>query len=145
MANSNAGLYGKVISEFSLHSLNRRAFDAFFQLCCHHSIGYLRYLKSRGFQLPLDYKVGRDPIPDLAFDILGFFLSSPKEQLFAVIFDCVKRTEIADPRQVDPGTLYHTFAACLLGFIRKWVQTNGAGKPTNRPSEATIQGFSERP
>ena len=98
---------------------SRARFDAFFGLCYRHVLGYLGCLKTRGYQMPLEPKADRNPLADLAIDILGSLLQSTKEQPFTIIFDHYHRIGIVDFRQADPVILYDHFRSLLGGFVRQ--------------------------
>jgi len=110
---------GRVVQAFLLNPLNRKVFDSFFETCYSYTMGYLRYLKAKGFQLPLEHRVDGDPFGDLAVDLLGAFLHSTKEKPFPIIFDYFKKVGIADPDPVDPDNIYYHFTVLLRGHIRQ--------------------------
>jgi len=119
MTSSISDSYGRILQAFLLNPLNRRAFDSFFKTCYSHTVGYLRYLKAKGFQLPLEHKADGDPFGDLAIDLLGTFLRSAKENPFPIVFDYFNKAGISDPDQADPDELHHHFTVLLRGHIRR--------------------------
>ncbi|MEW5995414.1 MAG: hypothetical protein AB1744_13610, partial [Candidatus Zixiibacteriota bacterium] len=110
---------GGLIAAFLKHPLNRRLFDRFFRLCCDETAGYLRYLRARGFRLPLDLSSDTDGLQNLAIDLLGTFLASPGGRPFPILMDYFKKTVRSELTQPDPAQLYHRFRALLHGHIRQ--------------------------
>lgn len=92
-------------------------FDPFFQVCYRHAIGYLRYLKSRGYRLPLDHRTDKDPLTDLAIDVLGTFLQSKKGKPFFLIFDFFTRRKIRISAEADKEMLLDHLLILLRGHI----------------------------
>ena len=64
-----------IIREFLIQPHNRRIFNDFYKFCYNYTKGYLHYLKRKNYQFPYDERTDKDPIDDLAIDILGFFLA----------------------------------------------------------------------
>lgn len=107
------------VQEFLKYPLDRLNFDQFFKTCYHTAVGYLRYLKARGFQLPTTVADVHKDISDLAIDILGGFLQSKKDRPFFIIYDFFKRKGMADFDCIDQDKLYRQFSILLRGYIRK--------------------------
>lgn len=109
---------GDVIRTFLLSPTERPAFDTFFHLCYRRTLGYIRCLKARGFQLPIDDRTDRDPLSDLVYDILGSLLRSDAERPFVEVLDYFRRHEI-DPAAASNEELEHHISVLLHGFTRK--------------------------
>jgi len=82
-------------------------------------MGYLRYLKVKGFQLPLEHRADGDPFGDLAIDLLGTFLQSTKDKPFPIVFDYFKKAGVSDSDKADLDELHHHFTVLLRGHIRQ--------------------------
>ena len=108
-----------ILQDFLKNPASRKYFDPFFSLCYRQTLGYLRYLKARGYQLPLDSISPERAFEDLAIDILGGFLQSQKNKPFHIIFDYYEREEIADFPTSDTEQLLDLFPILLRGFIKK--------------------------
>jgi hypothetical protein len=119
MTSSISDSCGCIVKAFLLNPFNRKAFNNFFKTCYSHTMGYLRYLKVRGFQLPLDHIADGDPFGDLTIDLLGAFLHSTKENPFPIVFDYFNKVGVSDPDQADPDDIYHHFTVLLRGHIRQ--------------------------
>jgi len=119
MTSSISDSCGRIVRAFLISPLNRKTFDSFFKTCYSHTLGYLRYLKAKGFQLPLEHRSDGDPFGDLAIDLLGTFLRSTKDKPFPIVFDYFKKVGISDPDQADPDDIYHHFTLLLRGHIRQ--------------------------
>lgn len=110
---------GRIIRDFLALPLNRTKFDAFFALCYSHTLGYLRYLQQQGYRLPVDQRTDKDPLTDLAIDLLGYFLARENGGPSKVLIDFYRRQGIDNPTQGDPAELYDPFTVLLRGFVRK--------------------------
>jgi len=119
MTNFTRDSCGHIIKAFLLSPLNRKAFDSFFGICYQSTVGYLRYLKAKGFQLPHELKAEGNPFGDLAIDLLGTFLHSNRDRPFPVIFGYFNKLGYAQPREADPDDLLHCFTVLLRGHIRQ--------------------------
>ncbi len=106
-----------------LHFLNdchsRKEFNAFYELCYRSTIGYLHFLRNKGYQLPLALATDRNPVVDLSLDILGSFLRSAKNKPFYLIFDYFHQIGITDFQNAEPDELYEKFTPLLFRFIRQ--------------------------
>lgn len=119
MTSSISDSCGRIVRAFLVSPLNRKTFDSFFKTCYSHTVGYLRYLKAKGFQLPLEHRSDGDPFGNLAIDLLGIFLHSTKEKPFPIVFDYFNKVGVSDPNQADPDDIYHHFTVLLRGHIRR--------------------------
>ena len=119
MTSSSSDSHGHIVQAFLLNPLNRKTFDSFFKTCYSHTVGYLRYLKAKGFLLPLEHKTDGNPMADLAIDILGTFLHSTKENPFPVVFDYFNKLDLIEADDVNVDDLYHYFSVLLRGHIRQ--------------------------
>ncbi|RKX23866.1 MAG: hypothetical protein DRP47_12205 [Candidatus Zixiibacteriota bacterium] len=111
--------HGNIVKDFLIKPLNRKYFDNFYRMCYVHTVGFLRYLKIKGYQIPAEQQPDKHPFADLAIDILGTFLQSTKEQPYWVVFDYFSRKGIDDISNTDDEELYHQFRILLQGYVRK--------------------------
>ena len=109
----------EVVKRFLEEPRSRERFDAFFKLCYRHVLGFLGYLKARGFPLPIEQKSDGDPLSDLAIDILGPFLQSSGNRPCVLVFDFFRRQGITDLKSADSAELYDLFRSLLFGFTRQ--------------------------
>jgi hypothetical protein len=109
----------EVLKRFLEEPRSGERFDAFFELCYRHVLGFLRYFRARGFLLPIEQKSDGDRFSDLAFDILGPFLKSPGNRPYVLVFDFFRRQGITDFNCADSVKLYDLFRSLLFGFTRQ--------------------------
>ncbi len=109
----------EVVKRFLEEPRSRERFDAFFELCYRHILGFLGYLRARGFLLPIEQKSDRDPLSDLAIDVLGPFLQSSGNRPCVLVFDFFHRRGITDFKSADSVKLYDLFRSLLFGFTRQ--------------------------
>lgn len=79
---------------------------------------YLRYLRSSGWRLPEDQMQQEHALADIAYDTLGPFLASNKNQLYFVIFDYFDRHGLSKSN-ATLDTIAEHFRILLRGFVRK--------------------------
>ena len=108
-----------IIKEFLIQPHNRRKFNDFYKFCYNFTNGYLHFLKRINYQLPYDDRTDKDPIEDLAIDILGFFLAHKKDKPFYIIYNYFSQHGINDFQPQSPEILNDMFAVLLKGFIKK--------------------------
>jgi len=124
-----------IIREFLIQPHNRRIFNDFYKFCYNYTKGYLHYLKRKNYQFPYDERTDKDPIDDLAIDILGFFLANKKNKQFHliyehflarknnkpfhVIYDYFSQHGINNFQSQSPEKLNDMFVVLLKGFIKK--------------------------
>jgi len=60
---------GDVIRIFLSNPLDRGTFKAFYTLCVRQTVGYLRFLQSQGWSLPIEKHDQENPLTDVAIDI----------------------------------------------------------------------------
>jgi hypothetical protein len=106
-----------IVQRFLANPYSRDRFNAFYELCYRLTLGFLGYLRVRGYQLPAEPVSDRNPLSDLAIDVLGPFLMSTRNQPYAVIFDYFRKQGITDFQQTDSAKLYNLFKSLLFGFI----------------------------
>ncbi len=94
-------------------------FRNFFEVCYRLTLGYLRYLQRRGIRLPTDQLAGKQPLNDLALDILGPFLRSTSQQPCVVIFEYFKEQGSAGFAHAEEDELYDLFKTLLFGYIKQ--------------------------
>ncbi len=110
--------HGATIRAFLANPLNKNIFLSFFRMTYSRSVVYLRYLKSKGFQLPLDQYAGQDPVADLAIDVLGSILrGSQTDPPYPEVFSFLEKAGVTDQAAVKPATLVafseHSFGSRL--------------------------------
>jgi hypothetical protein len=108
----------KIIRYFLKNPHKKIYFNAFFKICFQHTVGYLRYLKTRGFPIEIHDADEFKSLSDISYDVLGIFLKSKKDKPFFRIFDYYKRHNI-DFSETDGTELYNHFTILLRGFIRR--------------------------
>lgn len=107
------------LHEFLRYPHSRKRQDAFVRMCVRLTIGYLRYLKPKGWTLPLSQQVGGDPIHDLAIDIVGSFLATEHGEPYGKLFNYYRKRGITDFHKPDPTDLWNAFRPLLFHFIRQ--------------------------
>ena len=110
---------GEIIRLFLEDPRSRKQFDPFFKLCYRHVIGYLRYLKVKGYRLPEEMVSAQNPLSDLTIDILGPFLRSARNRPFFLIFDFFQHQGTSDFKHTDTTQLYDLFKSMLFRFTRQ--------------------------
>ncbi len=109
----------QIVQRFLANPRSRDRFDAFYELCYRLTLGFLGYLRVRGHQLPVEPISDRNPLSDLAIDVLGPFLMSTRNQPFAVIFDYYRKRGITDFEHADRNEIFDSFKSLLFGFVRQ--------------------------
>ncbi len=94
-------------------------FRDFFEVCYRLTLGYLHYIQRRGIRLPTDTLAGKQPLNDLALDVLGPFLRSTNQQSFVVIFEYFRNNGIKDFAKADANELYDLFKTLLFGYVKQ--------------------------
>ena len=107
------------IQVFLGNPLIRKNFDPFFQICLGECISYLRCLGARGYRLPEKLTDSKNPLGELALDLLGELFVSKPNRPFYVIFEFYNRHRITDFDNADPQVLHDMFLMLLKGYIRK--------------------------
>lgn len=123
-----------IIKEFLVQPHSRTKFNTFYKFCYNFTKGYLHFLKRINYQLPYDDRTDKDPIEDLAIDILGYFLANKKDKQFHlkyeyflarnnkpfyVIYDYFSQHGINNFQSQSPEKLNDMFVVLLKGFIKK--------------------------
>ena len=67
---SDESKFGNLLKVF-LCQPDKQRFREFFGLCYLRSRNYLGILRAKGWSLPVDARTDKDPIDDLAIDVLG--------------------------------------------------------------------------
>ena len=109
----------QLLYEFLNHPVSRRRQDAFVRMCVRLTIGYLRYLKARGWILPLSQQVGGNPVHDLAIHIVGSFLATEHGEPYGKLFNYYRRLGPTDFHKADPTDLWNALKSLLFRFIRQ--------------------------
>ncbi len=109
----------QVVKEFLSNPLARDTFDNFFSYSYLLVLTTIRYLKQLGFALPVDDRTDRDPLKDLAIDVLADFLESKPGRQFFVIFDYFRAHELLLPNRISDKELLARFAGLVRGFTRQ--------------------------
>ncbi len=108
-----------ILLNFLRNPLSRRDFDTFFKVCYQQTMGYLRYLRCKGYRLPNDNRQSEKSLEDLSFDILGMFLQSRKDRPFFKIFDYYKSRGIISFQETNGEDLLNLFMILLTKNIRQ--------------------------
>jgi hypothetical protein len=105
--------------QFLKEPLNKKYFNLFFHDCFCQTIGYLRYLKAKGFALPLNNVGNGNPFHDLAIELLGNFLQSRKDAPFYLIFAYFEKNQELAFTAENTDRLYEHFLILLRKHIRQ--------------------------
>lgn len=116
--NSGDEVFGRALRDF-LCKPDRKQFRQLFEHSFVRCRNYLRYLRGRQWSLPLDARTDRDPVDDLAIDVLGSLFRSKKDKPFHIVLDYFNQLGITEYRTVDPERLAGLFVALLNGFTRQ--------------------------
>jgi len=117
---------GLVLQQFLVEPFNKRKFNAFYVITYQFTLGYLRFLKSRGYRFPVDGRTDRDPISDLGVDVLGSPLASKRERPFYKILTYFHTIGIDDSASHDPSDLWDKFTIWLRKQIKQELSRLGA-------------------
>jgi len=125
------------IKEFLVQPHSRTKFNTFYKFCYNFTKGYLHFLKRINYQLPYDDRTDKDPIEDLAIDILGYFLANKKDKQFHlkfeyllvrkdnkpfhVIYDYFSQHGINNFQSQSSDKIKDMFVVLLKGFIKKQI------------------------
>ena len=113
---------GEVIRAFLLAPLNRRHFDAFFQLCLRLTLIRLNVLRVKGFRLPPPADNQAQGLRDLAYDVLGSLLRNERErQPFHIVFDFFAKSGVSEANQIPADELYRLLQILVTSFVRQEV------------------------
>lgn len=118
LVDRDTNVLGRTVQAFLARPLDERCFDLFFRVCYAETMPYLRRLRSSGWNLPVNQMQQDNALADIAYDVLGPFLASKKNQPFFVIFDYFNRHELMKP-EATPDTIAEHFRILLRGFVRK--------------------------
>jgi hypothetical protein len=110
---------GEIIRRFLESPLDRRRFDAFFQLCYSCTLGFLRYYRSRGYPLPVERANPDLAVSDLALTLLGELFQSENGRPFFPVFEYFERHGMADHDAVSETMLCQHFKILLGGYLKK--------------------------
>ena len=72
-SNSLDKVFIQFLQDFLCRS-DKERFNKFFDLCYLRCRNYLRVLRAKGWMLPVDARMDKDPIDDLTIDVLGSML-----------------------------------------------------------------------
>jgi hypothetical protein len=110
---------GHLILEFLKNPYSQNKFDSFFKICSQLTIGFLRYLAKKEYNLPKDSYAGLDPIHDLVDDILGSFLRSELDRPFILVFEFFNKLSRENLDNLSPSDAFRLFKSLLFSFIRQ--------------------------
>ena len=109
----------EIIRQFLLAPRRRTGFDPFFRFTAACTISYLRRLGRHGWRLPVDDRTDRDPVADLALDLLGEILQSKPGRPFHRVFEYFRAAGITPADLADQSGLTDLYLIFLRRQIRQ--------------------------
>lgn len=110
---------GDCIRDFLQNPGDNRGFQDFYSVCVQIMTGYLSYLRSRGYNLPVEKAEKDNPLADVAHDLLGGLLRNPPDAPYYLVFDFYKRQGLTDFTAADPGELFWQLTVLIRGYAKK--------------------------
>jgi len=109
----------KIIHDFLANPQDKRISVAFYKLCLHREVGYLKKGWSKGYGVPAHLYEPKTALIDYAVDIVGDILLKNKGNVHQALWDYYRNIQPDDPLSLPDNQLVAYFAIWLGRQIRQ--------------------------